>query len=221
MGLFSKKSGNEPAASVEAPAASSTLSLSKPGKINLDKGSSVKIEKTNVIRARATWSSKTDYDLYALVLLKTGEVLTVSTFGTSGDSSFKTSVLNGAVKHLGDVGRQSAGDAEETIEIRLTDEIEAVFPIAYSAQSNGTGSFRAYQVSLGIDNGAGTEVFLDSKNASRNPAVYTVAIGVIRNGSDGVVIESLEKYSSFGSEKRPAIVKGNIVMDAGPKNIYK
>lgn len=216
MGLFSKKDQVE-----GASAASSGLSLSKPGKINLEKGSSVKIEKTQVIKARATWSSNTDYDLYALVLLKSGEVLTVATFGTVDNPSAVSSVLNGAVKHLGDVGRQSSGVAEENIEIRLTDEIEAVFPIAYSAQTNGGGSFNKYKVSLGIDNGAGTEVNIDSKNASKNPAVYTVAIGVIRNSSDGVIIESLEKYSRMMSEKRPAIVDGKLVMDAGSQNIYK
>lgn len=214
MGLFSSKNKVE-------DTAPSSLSLSKPGKINLEKGSSVKIEKTQVIKARATWSSNTDYDLYALVLLKSGEVLTVATFGTVDDPSAVSSVLNGAVKHLGDVGRQSSGTAEETIEIRLTDEIEAVFPIAYSAQTNGGGSFNKYKVSLGIDNGAGTEVNIDSKNASKNPAVYTVAIGVIRNSSDGVVIESLEKYSRMVSEKRPAIIDGKLVMDAGSQNVYK
>jgi tellurite resistance protein TerA len=213
MGLFSKK-----AAPVEA---SSPVAASQGGKINLSKGSSISIKKTPLIRARASWASATDYDLYALVLLKTGEVLTVATFGTVDDRNPTSSVLNGAVRHLGDIKRVATGDAEEIIEIKMTDEIEAVFPIAYSAQSNGGGSFRQYKVSLGIDNGAGDEVTINSDNASKNPAVYTVAIGAIRNTPNGIVIEALENYSRMMSEKRPAIVNGKLVMDAGSVNIAK
>ena len=198
------------------------LSLGKQsGKISLVKGATVTIEKTAVITARCEWSSSTDYDLYALVLMKDGRELVVSTFGSQSQPNPTANILNGAVRHLGDVGRGAKGIAEETIEIRLTDEIEAVVPVAYSAQSNGSGSFRRYQVSLGLDNGQGTKVTIDSTNASKDDGVYTVAIGVIRNGADGVVVESLEAYSKRGSENRPAFRNGQLIMDAGAKNLYK
>jgi tellurite resistance protein TerA len=230
MGLFGfgKKDSAPVATPVSAPAPVATAPNSggldlgkKTGTITLDKGSRVTIEKTAVITARCEWSSNTDYDLYALVLLKDGRELVVSTFGSAAQRQATPNVLNGAVRHLGDVGRGAAGKAQETIEIRLTDEIEAVIPVAYSAQSNGTGSFRKYQVSLGIDNGAGTKVTIDSKNASNHNNIYTVAIGVIRNTANGVVVESLEAYSQPGSENRPAFKNGQIVMDAGAKNLYK
>jgi tellurite resistance protein TerA len=211
----------QPGAGKTAPA-SGGLSLQKQsGAITLEKGNRVLIEKTSVITARCEWSSNTDYDLYALVLMKDGRELVVSTFGSQAQPQPTPSVLNGAVRHLGDVGRGAKGIAEETIEIKLTDEIEAVIPVAYSAQSNGTGSFRKYKVSLGIDNGQGTKVTIDSKNASNNNTIYTVAIGVIRNTADGVVVESLESYSQTGSEHRPAFRNGQLVMDAGSKNLYK
>lgn len=236
MGIFDKfkKQASEPEQSSaqqppqqpqHAPASatpSGGLDLGKTsGKLSLAKGSRVTIDKTPVITARCTWSSHTDYDLYALVLLKTGEVLTVSTFGSQAQPNPTPSVLNGAVKHLGDVTRGVKGLAEESIEIRMNDEIEAVFPIAYSAQSNGTGSFYNYGVSCGISNGAGAEITIDSANANRASNVYTLAIGAIRNTSDGVQIEALEQYSRGNSENRPAVVKGQIIMDRGSQNLYK
>lgn len=230
MGLFGFKKNNT-SAPATAPSASSAeasapstpaIDLGKQtGKISLTKGSSVTMEKTPVITARCTWSSSTDYDLYALVVLKNGKTLIVSTFGSAEQPKPTASVLNGAVRHMGDVGRGAAGVAEETIEIRMTDEIEAVYPIAYSAQSNGTGSFRKYKVSCAISNGAGTEVTIDATNASKNDGIYTLAIGAIRNTENGVRIEALEQYSKPGSENRPSVSNGTLVMDAGARNLYK
>lgn len=234
MGFFNRKKATDsqnvetstPAPIAAAPVQTSTpapVNLGKQtGGINLTKGSKVTIEKTPVIVAKATWDSSTDYDLYALVLTKDGRVHTVSTFGTENDSSYQTSILGGAVKHLGDVGRESAGQAEETIEIRMTPDIVAVVPVAYSAQSNGTGSFRKYKVSMSIDNKAGTSVSISAANADKNNNVYSVAIGVITNTDAGVDIEALESYSRPSSENRPALNSdGSVTMDAGPKNAYK
>lgn len=231
MGLFGfgKKNKNEEIPNVTEnlvreitePSTPSIDLGKKSGSINLSKGSRVTIEKTPVIRARCAWSSNTDYDLYALVLLKDGTQQVVSTFGSKEQKHPTPNILNGAVQHMGDVGRTGGVLAEEAIEIKLDDRIEAVVPIAYSAQSNGTGSFKKYNVSLGIDNGKGTNVAIDSKNASSNNNIYTVAIGIIRNTDDGVVIESLEAYSKPNSEKRPAFVNGELVMDAGATNNYK
>lgn len=193
----------------------------KSGAITLSKGSRVTIEKTPVIKARCTWSSNTDYDLYALVLFKDGSQQVVSTFGSKHQPTPTPSILNKAVHHLGDVGRSNSSIAEEIIEIRLNDTIEAVVPIAYSAQSNGMGSFKKYNVSLGIDNGSGTNVTIDAKNASSDNNIYTVAIGIIHNTPNGVVIESLEAYSRRGSENRPVFVNKVLTMDAGSQNLYK
>lgn len=204
-----------------APAAPAVDLGKKTGSISLAKGNRVTIAKTPVITARCEWSSNTDYDLYALVVLRDGTELVCSTFGSEAQPVPTPELLGGAVRHLGDVGRGQNGKAQETIEIRLTDEIEVVVPIAYSAQSNGMGSFRKYGVSLGIDNGSGTSVTIDSANASKRMSVFTVAIGIVRNAADGVVVESLETYSKSLSEFRPAWQNGRVVMDAGSKNIFK
>jgi tellurite resistance protein TerA len=217
MGLFSRKTAETPAS------ASQQSSEPRPGTISLVKGASVTIAKTPVITARVTWSSKTDYDIYALVVLRDGTVLTVSQFGSEAEPKFTPSVLNGAVKHLGDVGRggKKKALAEEVIEIRLTDDIDAIYPIAYSAQSNGTGSFRTYKVGLSISTGDGTDVVIDANSASADNTIYTVVIGAIRNTAAGVVVDALEQYSAPNSELRPAVINGQIVMDEGSKNLYK
>lgn len=230
MGILDafKKKYEEPAPVAPAPTPSPApqsspagLSLVKSGKLSLKKGEEVSIAASSVITARCMWPSTTDYDVYALVLLRDGSTKIVSTFGSHDDRNPTPSVLNGAVKHLGDIKRGNGSMAEEIIEIRMTDEIEAVVPVVYSAQSNGGGSFRKHKVSCEISNGQGTQVTIDADNASANNAVYTVAVGIIRNAPEGTRIEALEAYSSPGSENRPAIKNGRVVMDAGSKNLYK
>ena len=111
---------------------------------------------------------------------------------------------------------------QETIEINLTPQIAAVVPVVYSAQSNGSGSFRRYRVGMAIDNGGGDTVTIDATNASDDDAVYTCVPGIIINDPDGVRIQFLELYSAQGSENRPAIGEDLIVrMDAGPVNAFK
>lgn len=226
MGILDsfKKKYDQPApvAPVASPQpATGGISLVKSGKLSLSKGEQVSIASSDVITARCLWPSTTDYDVYALVLMKDGSTKIVSTFGSEADRKPTPSILNGAVKHLGDVARGNGSMAEEVIEIRMTDDIEAVVPIVYSAQSNGTGSFKRHKVSCEISNGQGTQVTISANNASTNNSVYTVAVGLIRNAPEGTRIEALEEYSKSGSELRPAIKNGKVVMDAGSKNLYK
>ena len=135
--------------------------------------------------------------------------------------------------HMGDIGRVKKGFfdrkeqiAKEEIKIRLNDSIKAVVPVAYSAQSNGTGSFHKYKVSMLIDNHSGTEVNIPSENANKDNKIYTCVPGVIVNTPDGVIIKALEHYSKPGSEMRPSLKMGadgmvDVHMDLGPKNAYK
>ena len=164
---------------------------------------------------------------------------TVATFGTKEQPQATQRSSDGAVTHLGDVGRartartggglfgrkkQSppAPMTSETIEIRLNPKVVAVLPVVYSAQSNGTGSFRRYQVSMSIDNGAGTSVRIDASNASDHDNIYTCVPGIVVNSPDGVIVDSLELYSAPTSELRPVLDDHLTVhMDAGGLNLYK
>lgn len=199
--------------------------------INLEKGKSVNLTKgSGEFTLRCTWSSKTDYDLYALVLYKDGSTETVATFaGTDREMPKRISeppamrTRDGEVTHAGDVGRDHGDTAEEIIRIHMTDKIRAVVPVCYSAQSNGTGSFRRYKVSMEVS-GAEDAVRVHADRAADNSRVYSCVPGIIENGNS-VKVTHLEEYSAPGSEYRPVVhVEGGevrVVMDAGARNIYK
>lgn len=205
---------------------SSSVNLQKvSGKVQLDKNcKSILIEKTPEISASISWRTGTDYDVYALVYTRDDKQVDVATFGAKGVPVL-TNFDNGAVQHLGDVGRGGGEVKTETIKIRLNDAILAVVPVAYSAQSNGSGSFRRYKVSMLIDNHQGTAVTVTADNANNKDTIYTCVPGMILNTPDGVVIKPLELYSKPGSENRPKLVKEDgeikVMMNIGPTNNYK
>ena len=212
---FGKKT---PTASISAPAPAAVRS----GVLSLAKDESVSITKTPVITATVSWPSTTDYDVLALVQYADGSVVTVSQFGTKDSAKYTAKTADGAVVHLGDVQRGNGALADETIEIRLNPDIVAVVPFVYSAQSNGSGSFRHYRVSMTVDNGAGDVVKIDASEASDNARVYTCVPGIIINGDVVATVQRLELYSKPGSERRPALGKKlAVVMDGGPVNAYK
>jgi len=224
----------QPIKSVQA--VKSVVSLKKTsGIVNLSKGEKpILIEKTTEITASVSWDSGTDYDIYALVYTKSGKQIDVAMFGAIGVPVLQN-FDNGTVEHMGDVGRGKKlgwGKAKkevsktEIIKIRFNDDIIAVVPVAYSAQSNGSGSFHKYKVSMCIDNNAGTVVTISAENANNNNGIYTCVPGMLLNTPDGVIIKPIEMYSTPGSENRPKLIKGadgniEIVMDKGPKNNFK
>ncbi|MDO9353877.1 MAG: TerD family protein, partial [Solirubrobacteraceae bacterium] len=142
------------------------------GKVDLKKGQGpVLMEKTALITARVSWKSGTDYDVYALVLMRDGTAVDVAAFAAEG---VPIRMEHAGVKHRGDVQAiPGAEEQEEILEIRLTPEVLAVVPVAYSAITNGGGSFKEYKVSLAIDNGAGTQITIPSQNASDHAAIFT------------------------------------------------
>ncbi|MCD7035348.1 TerD family protein [Metabacillus sp. GX 13764] len=211
----------------ESAAKSNSINLEKvQGKINLDKGQKpVIIEKTPEITATVSWKTGTDYDIYALVYTKKGKQIDVAMFGAKGTPPLRN-YGHGAVEHMGDVGRDNRATKTEIIKLRLNDDILAVVPVVYSAQSNGTGSFYRYRVSMSIDNHNGTSVTISSKNANNNDRIYTCVPGILQNTEDGVMISPLELYSAPNSEFRPKLQMGasgmvEVMMDAGPLNNYK
>ncbi|MEK5009491.1 TerD family protein [Bacillus sp. FSL K6-3312] len=203
------------------------ISLEKvQGKISLDKGHKpIIIEKTPEITATVSWESGTDYDIYALVYTKSGKQVDVAMFGAKEIPALK-SYDNGAVEHMGDVGRDYESMKTEVIKLRLNDDILAVVPVVYSAQSNGTGSFYRYRVSMSIDNHQGTSVTIHAKHANDNDRIYSCVPGMLQNTNDGVIIRPLELYSKPNSERRPKLkMKSSneieVLMDKGPVNDYK
>ena len=209
----------------------------KSGAISLSKGDRVTIDDTGAITATVSFSKSTDYDVYAIVLLKDGSEKVVSTFGSEAQRTPTPQVLG--VRHLGDVQRGGASALNtETLTITLSAEIDQVAVVVYSAQSNGAGSFRRYKATCAVDNGAGTVVTIPADQASDEDTVYTCVPAIIRNTPDGAVIERVEMYSAPTSEIRPSFVSapkrsglfsrsknvpdaGVLRMDTGSKNLYK
>ena len=211
--------------------------------INLTKGNSVDLKKSAVnatFTVRCSWSSATDYDLYAIVLYKDGRTEHVALFNAVDPDNHgrvvipkKDRTADGAVVHRGDV-RSSGGGlfsrkkntiSEEVIDITMTDQIDAVIPIAYSAQGNGTGSFRRYMVSMEVTDGADQTVTVNANSANSNNTVYSCIPGVVENKDTFVTVSHMERYSAPNSENRPVVARENgklvITMDAGPRNEYK
>jgi tellurite resistance protein TerA len=189
--------------------------------VNLSKDRPVaQMRRTPELTVTVSWPAKTDYDLYALVLDRDGSVHHVAMFGAQGIPAQKS--YKGVV-HDGDVGRSGSSDlAEETLTIRFDDSIAAVVPVAYSAQSNGSGSFYKYQVSMTVENGYDDRIEIKAQNANRDNGIFSCVPAIIYNDPDGVRVEYLERYSKRGSENRPNVVmKVDVVMDAGPRNDYK
>jgi len=234
MGIFSKKPktilhGPTPLAELLLVPEPATSTAPEPigegrqtGAISLAKGERVSITKTTTVVASCSWPPSTDYDVFAIVRYADGHTETVAQFGTEENEAFRPVTADGAVRHTGDVGRSQGAQATESIEITLNPAIVAVLPVVYSAQSNGAGSFREYQVSMAIDNGRGSRVQIDSSNASADESVYSCVPGLIVNGPSGIEIHALELYSAPGSEQRPVLQADlSVTMDAGETNFFK
>ncbi|MFI5720526.1 TerD family protein [Nocardia sp. NPDC051750] len=198
------------------------------GAVTLTKGAGpVLLEKAPLVRLRVAWASGTDYEAYALVVLTGGKVVHVATFPAAG---IPANPQHGdLVRHLGDRGRgdvrRGGGTTEEIIEVRLSPEIVAVVPVAYSAINNGTGSFHKYRVTLSIESGADT-VTIPADQAKKSSWIFTCVPGIVYNRPEGVLIERLELYSRRFSEHRPAATlqpdgRVEVRMDKGPVNQFK
>lgn len=196
------------------------------------------------IKVRVMWPSLTDYDLGAEILYTDGTSESLSMFWAHKTGPLQLS-RGGYVQHLGDARRGSGEMAEEVIHIHGTAarEVAAIAPWAYSAQSNGGGSFRRYQVSMEVTT-LTDSVRIDAVNASDNDSIYTCVPALIvfpLGATDEVRIDPVEMYSRPGSENRPRLYDGSehsalarfrkasspgvvvpkLSMDDGPKNRYK
>ncbi|MEV0359486.1 TerD family protein [Nocardia sp. NPDC050697] len=216
-----------PAPPPPPPVAAPAPNLTKRS-ITIKNSAPVLLRKAPVVRLRVAWTSGTDYEAYALVVLTDGTVVHVATFDAQGipaNPQFKD-----LVRHLGDRGRgdvnRGGGSTEEIIEVRFAPEIAAVVPVAYSAINNGTGSFHKYRVTLAIDSGGEEEVTIPADQAKKSSWIFTCVPGIVYNRPDGVLVERLELYSRRMSEHRPKAIlhpdgRVEVKMDKGPLNTFK
>ncbi|MGI5409638.1 hypothetical protein ACQEV9_23000 [Streptomyces chartreusis] len=110
----------------------------------------------------------------------------------------------------------SRAPGRETLRIVRPDEQGYVLLCAYSALSNGFGSFRSFGAKVVVtdDRGSTVTVPLFENTKTR----YWVAIALVDFTSpDGAAIQHIEAYSARMTERRPVLhTDGTIEMNAGP-----
>ncbi|MDX3094588.1 hypothetical protein PV417_08455 [Streptomyces sp. ME19-03-3] len=112
------------------------------------------------------------------------------------------------------------GDARdpgvETVRVRRPSARGYALICAYSAVSNGTGSFLSYGARAVVTDGRGSTVTVPLYE--ENDFAYWVAIAFVDFTDPlGVGIQHIERYGRRRSERRPVLhTDGTIVMDRGP-----
>ncbi|MEY9992548.1 stress response protein SCP2 [Streptomyces sp. V4I8] len=112
------------------------------------------------------------------------------------------------------------GDARvpgcETLRIGRPDQQGYVLLCAYSAVSNGFGSFRSFGAKVVVTDGRGSTVTVPLFENTKTR--YWVAIALVDfTESDGAAIHHVEAYSGRMTERRPVLhADGTVEMNAGP-----
>jgi stress response protein SCP2 len=104
----------------------------------------------------------------------------------------------------------------EAVQIVRPDEQGYVLLCAYSAVSNGFGSFRSFGAKVVVDDGRGSTVTVPLYENTKTR--YWVAIALVDfTSADGAAIHHIEAYSARMTERRPVLhADGTIEMNAGP-----
>lgn len=218
------------------------MSLRKPplGTISLDKGGQVsmsldKADRELVVTATLEWDGGSDerrrrgadLDLYALFVPASKAVRGEKAPGTvvkSGPRRQGEGAEAVYYKKLGSLKKppyiRLDGDARvpgrETVRIVRPGEQGYVLFCAYSAVSNGFGSFRSFGAKVVVtdDRGSTVTVPLFQNTSTR----YWVALALVDfTVPDGAAIHHVEAYSGRMTERRPVLhVDGTVQMNAGP-----
>ncbi|NUR40410.1 MAG: Tellurium resistance protein, partial [Streptomyces sp.] len=139
-----------------------------------------------------------------------------------GDKGPKADVVY--YKNLGSLQQapyiQLDGDSKvpgrETVRIVRPDQQGYVLLCAYSALSNGFGSFKSFGAQVVVDDGRGSNVTVPLFENTKTR--YWVAIALVDfTSADGAAIQHIEAYSGRMTERRPVLhPDGTIEMNAGP-----
>ncbi|MEU6380337.1 TerD family protein [Streptomyces sp. NPDC046909] len=224
-------------------AAPAPPNLTKPplGKISLDKGSQVSLsldkqDRELVVTVALEWDGGSDQrrkrgadlDLYALFVPAAKAQRGAQAPGTivktgRGEKKGKGDDVV-YYKNLGSLQQapyiQLDGDARvpgrETIRIVRPEEQGYVLLCAYSAVSNGFGSFKSFGAQVVVDDGRGSNVTVPLYENTKTR--YWVAIALVDfTAADGAAIHHVEAYSGRMNERRPVLhPDGTIEMNAGP-----
>ena len=164
---------------IPPPKQSHPINLEKRGEkttISLSKGAKV--------IAKLKWDTEADLDLYCFYVDDSGQEDKVyyRKLGSLNKPPF--------IQLMGD--SQLAG--EEVVEIRKPEHIRYALIAAYSALSNGVGSFYSYKAKCEISDNQGQKV--TTHLAHDDPFSYWVALAKISFNNNQLMIENVETYSS-------------------------
>ncbi|SIS90519.1 TerD family protein [Neptunomonas antarctica] len=157
-----------------------SISLEKSGE-----KATISLKKGQKLTARLKWDTKADLDLYCFYVDNSGKEDKVY-YRRMGD-------LNKPpfIKLLGD----SMDAGEEVIEISKPENIKYALIAAYSAVSNGTGSFFSYRARIVVTNNDTQEV--TSHLAHDDPRSYWVSFALIDfTNPEKIEIKNVESYSN-------------------------
>lgn len=179
----------------------------KPLIVTLKKKETISIKKTAKVVATLEWKSDKDLDLYCFYVTKDGQEGKVyyKNLGSASKSPFIT--LDG----------DSMNSGKETITVHNPSQLNYVLFAAYSAVSNGIGSFKAMNAKAVVDNQM--EQKITSPLFEDNEFAYWVAIAKIDfTDMDEMKVSHVETYSKSGIERSPLLYKdGTFKMDVGPE----
>ncbi|GGS03705.1 VWA domain-containing protein [Deinococcus sedimenti] len=174
------------------------------GQVSLKKNTSVNIQKGKKITITLSWAGSGDLDLYAFYVLKNGSTGKVYYKDKGAAATPPYITLSGDSRRAG----------KETAVIHRPDELAHVLFAAYSAVSNGAGSFASYKPTTIFTDDLGQEV--RAPVLGRNHFSFWVALSAIDLTGAQAKISHLERYSSFGTERSPILhASGKLEMNKG------
>lgn len=197
---------------VESPVLSQLDSLKE--RVTLKKNESALVKKSSLITASLEWKGKGDLDLYCFYITTKDEIGKVY-YRNLGDLSIYPHIaLDGDSKVPGC----------EAIKIAKPNVLKYVLFAAYSAVSNGIGSFSSYKPKAVVTDNQGHTVVVPM--LENNDYSYWVAIALIDfTQPSNVAIKHVEMYSGMkkvlgfipvGEERSPLLYKdGTFKMDVG------
>ncbi|QZO00655.1 TerD family protein [Chenggangzhangella methanolivorans] len=199
-----------PAAPVAAPPAPvpQAAASAGPSSINLSKKgerSAINLVNDKPITAYLKWESRGDLDLYCLW---------VDVAGHAGMTYYRRLGSPGEAPHVQLLG-DSTEPGVETVLIHKPEALRYATIAAYSALSNGVGSFKSFGARAVVDNGAG-QVVTCGLNEKSSFSYWTVIALIDFTVKGEARVSQVESYGKRFSERAPVLSPdGSIKMSAG------
>lgn len=146
------------------------------------------------MKIHAEWPAHSQYSLSAFVVSAFGHVDIVS-LGGYGNDKVSQSLFNGMVKHLGETSHGFPKRVEQTIEVRFIDRIRIVVPVIHTKYFGKQNCALEDNIKIRVANNKGLDVSINTMPKPNSRQTYNYSPCIIRNGPDGLIMHSWEKFS--------------------------